>query len=296
MASLRKVWKNSRCLLQLYCLPTAMATVLPMATIAILAGSVCYSAPQAQSVASEGVLTVEDVVKMSRAGFAEELIVTKIKKNGKAFDLSTDEMFELKKQGLSDALIKVLLDPTQPYTPPAPAAPAGPPGKKYPEDPLAALVPADSGLYYFTGKMPAKVDLKVLLGMRKGKMLKGKPTAYVAGPNAKLRLKAGKAVFYLRFPEGKEEMSDLILISLLEKDDRRELNGLPGPKGGLNSDDVLQFDQLEVGAKLFRLMPPALDEGEYIFFLVGSAEPDKGTYGKGYDFGVDSAPVEKKKK
>ena len=114
MASLRKVCKNSRCLLQLYCLPTAMATVLPMATIAILAGSVCYSAPQAQSVASEGVLTVEDVVKMSRAGFAEELIVTKIKKNGKAFDLSTDEMFELKKQGLSDALIKVLLDPTQP--------------------------------------------------------------------------------------------------------------------------------------------------------------------------------------
>ena len=231
---------------------------------------------------------------MSRAGFAEELIVTKIKKNGKAFDLSTDEMFELKKQGLSDALIRVLLDPTQPYTPPAPAGPPAPPGKKYPEDALAALVPPDAGLYFFTGKVPAKVDLKVLLGMRKGKMLKGKPTAYVAGTNAKLRIKAGKAVFYLRFPDGKE-VSDLILISLIEKDDRRELNGLPGPKGGLNADDVLQFDQLEVGTKLFKLTAPALDEGEYIFFLVGSAEPDKGTYGKGYDFGVDAAPVTKKK-
>lgn len=233
---------------------------------------------------------MEEVVKLSRAGFSEELIVTKIKKNGKAFDLSSDELVELKKQGLSEALIRVLLDPTQPYTPAAAVIP----GKKYPEDALAALVPADSGLYFFTGKVPAKVDLKVLLGMRKGGMLKGKVMAYAAGPNAKLRVKAGKVVFYLRFPEGKD-VSDLILISLLEKGDRREMNGLPGPKGGLNADDVLPFDQLEVGAKLFRLMPPALDEGEYIFFLVGSAEVDKGTYGKAYDFGVDAAPVAKKK-
>jgi hypothetical protein len=131
--------------------------------------------------------------------------------------------------------------------------------------------------------------------MHKSKMLKGKAIAYLAGPAAKLRAKAGKPVFYLRMPDGKE-ISDMVLISLLSKDDRRELDGLPGSKGGLNPDEVVQFDRLEVGAKLFRLTPPPLDEGEYLFFLAGSAEPDKGTYGKGYDFGIDAVAVEKKKK
>ena len=248
-----------------------------------------------QTSAADPALTLEQVVKLSHAGFSEELIITKIKKNAKAFDLSTDELLELKKQGLSENVIRFLLDPTQLYTPPPPpqTGPAPVPGKKYPPDTLASLVPPDAGLYYFEAKTPLLIDLKVLLGMRKGKMLKGKPTAYVPGPTAKVRSKVSKPTFYLRLPDGKE-ISDIVLISLSPKDDRRELDGLPGAKGGLNADDVLQFDQLEVGAKLFKLMPPALEAGEYLFFLVGSAEPEKGTFGKGYDFGADPPPAEKK--
>jgi hypothetical protein len=299
MATVRKLSLRS---LQLAFLSKALTSLLRLGTIGIVAGFVCYGEVGAQAAPSDAALTVEEVVKLSRSGFSEELIVTKIKKNGKAFDLSSDELVELKKQGLSDNLIRFLLDPTQPYTPPAPPAPApsttaaavSAPAKKYPDDPFATLVPTDSGLYSFVGKTPYKVDLKVLLGIHKGKVLKGKVVAYLAGPYAKLRVKAGKNVFYLRLPEGKE-VSDLILISLLEKDDRRELDGLPGPKGGLNADSVLPFDQVEVGPKLFKLTPPALAAGEYVFFLVGSAEPDKGTYGKGYDFGANAEPVEKKK-
>ena len=71
-------------------------------------------------------LTVEEVVKLFQAGFSEDLIITRIKKNGKAFDLNTDEMLELKKLGVSDNVIKYLLDPAQPYTPPPPPAPPAP--------------------------------------------------------------------------------------------------------------------------------------------------------------------------
>jgi hypothetical protein len=290
MATLSKL---SRCLLQLRFLSGARRALCGLAVSWMLVGTLCFSASHGQTVATDSALTVEEVVKLRRAGLSEELIVAKIKKNGKAFDLNSDELVELKKQGLSDNLIHILMDPSQPYTPPVPVVQ----GKKYPNDPFAALVPTDAGLYFFSGAAPpapAKTDLKVVLGMRKGKMLKGKPIAYLAGGAAKLRVKAGKPVFYLRLPEGKE-ISDLILTSLLEKDDRRELSSLPGPKGGFNPDDVLPFDQLEVGAKLFKLTPAPMDEGEYIFFLVGSAEPDKGTYGKGYDFGADPAPVQKKK-
>jgi len=296
MATFRKL---SLCPLQFRLLITAgwLQAGLRLAALWMIAGLVGHLPAMAQSSVAEPALTLEQVVKLSQAGFSEELIVTKIKKNGKAFDLNTDELLELKKQGLTENIIRFLMDPTQPYTPPPPPQPkiAGPPGKKYPDDPLVSLLPADPGLYFFVEKTPLVADLKILLGMRKGKIMKGKPTAYLAGPKAKLRAKAGKPIFYLRLPEGKE-VSDLILTALLEKDDRRELDGLPGAKGnGLNADEVLQFDQWEVGPKLFRLSPPALEAGEYLLFLVGSAEPDKGTYGKGFDFGVDALAAEKKK-
>ncbi len=73
----------------------------------------------AQSQKGDGPLTVEEVVKLSQIGVSEELIVAKIKKNGKAFDLSTEELVDLKKAGVSDIVIKFLLDPSQPYTPPS---------------------------------------------------------------------------------------------------------------------------------------------------------------------------------
>src|SRR5437868_58293 len=67
--------------------------------------------------AKSAALTVEEVVKLSQSGFSEELIITKIKKNGKAFDLSADELLDIKKAGVSDNVIRFLLDPSQPYTP-----------------------------------------------------------------------------------------------------------------------------------------------------------------------------------
>lgn len=291
-----RLCKYSRRLLQFYCLTSVLASSAVLNQPKPLSTLILLSEVQTQSVANETNLTVEEVLRLIRAGFSEELVVTKIKKNGKAFDLSTDELVELKKQGVSEAIIRVLLDPTQPYTPtPLPSAAASAvAAKKYPNDALAIAVPAEPGLYVFNAKVPDKSDLKTLLGMRKGKMLKGKETAYLAGPAAKLRVKAGRSVFYLRLPEGKE-ISDVILISLLEKQDRRELDGLPGSKGGLNADNVMPFDQLEVGAKLFKVTPPSLEGGEYLFFLVGSAEPEKGSYGKAYDLGVDAAPTPAKK-
>jgi hypothetical protein len=42
-----------------------------------------------------------------------------------------------------------------------------------------------------------------------------------------------------------------------------------------------------VGLRLFKISPSKLGKGEYLFFLVGSAEPPKGNFGKGYDFGID---------
>ena len=87
--------------------------------VLLLAAALSRSA--AQPAPSAAPLSVEDVVKLSKEGISEDVIVTKIKKNGKAFDLSPDELVELKKLGVADNVIKLLLDPSQPYVPTPPA-------------------------------------------------------------------------------------------------------------------------------------------------------------------------------
>ncbi len=254
-------------------------------------------------------LTVEEVVKLSKAGFSEEVIITRIKKNAKAFDLSTDELVELRKTGVSDSIIKFLLDPSQPYTPPPPPAPPPPapspnrtdapvavappprlPAKHYPADADASRVPPEPGLYRFAAGSPVKVDIKILLGTKEGAglgkvlMKKEKIIAYAVGPAAKTRIQEPAPVFYIRLVEGKA-IEEVVLVAFDRKSDRREIE--MGPQGPNKAPAMRPFDSLEVGPGLFKLTPAKLTKGEYLFFLLGSAEPPKGSYGKGFDFGMD---------
>ena len=254
-------------------------------------------------------LSAEEVVQMSQGGVSEELIITSIKKNGKPFDLNTEEILELRKSGVSDTVIKFLLDPSQPYSPPAPPAkppdlpPAPPPkpvsAKKYPEDAYASRVPPDPGLYSFPQDSLLKVDIKILLGEKEGAgfgkvlMKKGKVIAYLVGPGSKARVPEGTPIFYIRLPEGKG-IEELLLVALDRKSGRRELDiGPPGPKPEIKPEALRQFDSLEVGPGLYRLNPGKLSKGEYLFYLIGSSEPAKGNYGKGYDFGAGTVLAEK---
>ena len=54
--------------------------------VLLLAAGLSRSA--AQPAPGAAPLSVEDIVKLSKDGFSEDVIVAKIKKNGKAFDLS----------------------------------------------------------------------------------------------------------------------------------------------------------------------------------------------------------------
>ncbi len=258
----------------------------------------------AQSPKNNSGLTVEAVIKQSKEGIAEDVIITQIKKNGKAFDLSPEEIIDLKKLGLSDLLLKYMLDPA--YNPPPPPAlpvrsdanpspppPPSAPPKQYPPDKYAGRVPPEAGLYRFSSETPAKVEVKILLGTQEGAglgkvlMKKAKNIAYLVGPAARTRIKESSPVFYLRLPEGKA-IEDIVLVSVTRKADRRELElGPPGPKQQIKPEVRRPFDFLEVGANLFSLTTSKLAKGEYLFFQLGSAEPPKGSLGKGFDFGID---------
>src|SRR5271155_1026190 len=95
-------------------------------TAALIFTAILSLSGQEQQQSPPGSLTIEEVLQESTAGVAEELIVAKVKRNAKAFDLNSDEIVALKKSGVSDTVIKYLLDPSLPYSPPAPPAPVTP--------------------------------------------------------------------------------------------------------------------------------------------------------------------------
>jgi hypothetical protein len=270
-----------------------------VASLVLLPLLLCWS--YAQSPSGAAPLTIDGVVKLTGEKVSEDLIAALIRKNAKAFDLSSDEILELKRLGVTESIIKLLIDPTQPYLPPPrPEPPPAPvakpvvvPSKKYPADPNAAKVPPEPGIYRFQRNAPVAVDIKLFLGQKQGagvgKLLlkKGRVIGYLVGPASKNRLADVTPVFYFRAADGKGT-EEMLLVALDQKKDRRELDlGPPAPKPEFNSDTIRQFDSLEVGPGLFRLTASALRKGEYAFFLMNTADPAKGNYGKGFDFAVD---------
>jgi hypothetical protein len=243
-----------------------------------------------------GSLTIEEVLRLSTAGVTDELIVARVKRNAKAFDLNSDEIVALKKSGVSETVIKYLLDPTLAYSPPAPiVAPPAPsePAVKYPPDPLAEKVPPDTGLYWVSQTQELKpLDLKPIVPQKEpgkfSKLVGGHIVGSAAGLTAKVRVGDDPLVFYARLG-AKIMIDDLVLLNFQPSKKRRDLDF--GSKPGtpvFPPKSVHQFDSKEVGpGGLYRIAVPVLSKGEYLFFILGSGDDKKGLLGRGYDFGVD---------
>ena len=65
-------------------------------------------------------VTVSDVIKMSNAGLADEMIIQQIQKNAQPFDLSPDQLVRLKQNNVSERVIRAMM----PAPPPSSASTA----------------------------------------------------------------------------------------------------------------------------------------------------------------------------
>ena len=145
--------------------------------IMTVAGGTNVDLIRAQSAPAGPALTVEEVLKLWKTNVPEDLIITMIKKNGKAFNLVPEELQELRNAGMSDLVLKFLLDPSIPYAPPAPPTPAPTaarpdsrtPSKQYPADSNAEKIPADSGLYRISNGSPQKDRYSIAVGSESGR-------------------------------------------------------------------------------------------------------------------------------
>jgi hypothetical protein len=246
------------------------------------------------------------VLRLAKAGVADDLIITQVKRNGKAFDLNTDEIVALGNAGISKAVIEYLLDPSRPYSPPPPppsaaaassgviVAPAVVVPPKPPSDLRALKVPPEPGIYYFKGPDEfVPLDLKpVVPSKQPGKisslLTKGHIIGSLIGPSAKARALGSPLLFFVRIGE-KMMVDDLALLRLETSSKRRDLDfGKKAGKPVFQVSAVKQFESKEVAPGMFRLtVAMAIKPGEYVFFILGSGDDKKAQLGKAYDFGVD---------
>jgi len=94
---------------------------------ATLAQKAVQKPAEPAAVAKPQGLTVDSVLSMVQAGLSEDVIIARIRKEDKPFDLSPEDMIRLKRAGASDGIVKVMLDPkAEAKAPPPQAAPAAP--------------------------------------------------------------------------------------------------------------------------------------------------------------------------
>ena len=271
---------------------------------AILFALVCQMAwPQDSPRTNAGGLTLDDVIAMSKAKLSEELIVTRVKKNNRPFELSSGELVELHKLGVTDTVIKFLVDPSLPYAPPTPAAPSPAsstvkPATKLPDDLASLDVPPEAGAYWMKAEKDfVKLDFKPLMPAQQsggmisvlsGGLKKGHKLGVVAGATAPTRLQNnGSATFYLRLPSP-QSIDDVVLFTFVMADARRSVDFGPNPgKPVFPLKAVKNFGSKEVSPGLFRINLTLTEGGEYGFFILGSGDEKRGTLGKAYAFGVN---------
>lgn len=237
-------------------------------------------------------LTNQDIIAMVKLGLSDDVIIAKIRATGSAgadaaaFDTSVDGLKALKDGNVSDAVIKVMINPAPP---PAPVVAAVAPMTMDPN-----LPPPEVGVYWKDGPTFVLIQGRALdqtkVGGRAGSyftdgMRNQHWDAYVFGAHSGNIVKERRPTFYLYVPDGNDAL-DYVLLILNKKSDRREFQigsfgGVTGGKSGVKRDKVIDFTAVHVGIRTYKLtLLQDLKAGEYAFFMgTGTSETMSGAHG-----------------
>ncbi len=222
------------------------------------------SAPEKAAVSTG--LAVDDVIKMSKAGLSDGIIVQQIRKNGHAFDLTPDQLIQLKTASVSDRVISVMMDPSQPDAPP-------------PLAPVAAEV-----VNWKTGG--------VFKTIASAGIVKGDVNGNIEGGNSRNSF-ATPIEFLIVAPEG-TAITEYQLLRLHQSQnlDSREFRTVTGGIMHVSSGatrDLVPFEGKKVSQRVYAVIFPSnLGAGEYGFLPPGAigSSNGAGSTGKLYSFRV----------
>jgi hypothetical protein len=184
------------------------------------------------------------------------------------FQLTDSDLVELKKAGVSSKVVAAMLDASALVSP-------------------RVTVDNKEVILHTLGesKVGGRIGHVATFGMKSTKVkayLEGQHSAVISGANPSI---------VIDLPKG-TPIDNFILVQLDEKTDRRELEvdsvgGIVGAKHGVREEAIRKTHASDLGGNRFQLGTEKLKKGDYIVYVVGSADFEKGIYGRGYDFTVE---------
>ena len=214
-------------------------------------------------------MTNTRVIEMVKMGLDDDIIIAKIKSGTSHFQLGDSDLLELKKAGVSSKIIASMLDASAVTEP-------------------RVTIDGKEATIHTLGeaKVGGRLGRMATIGVKSVKT-----KAYLEGPHAPILAGSGTPNILIELPKN-IPIDNFILVQLDGKSDRRELEvgsegGIVGAKHGIREEAIHKTHVTDMGGGKFQLVTGALKKGEYVIYVVGSPDYEKGIYGRGYDFTVN---------
>lgn len=253
-------------------------------------------APASQPASSS--LSTDDVVAMVKAGLGEGVIIMAIRKEATPFGLSAMHLVRLKQAGVSDNIMKVMIDPTAPLggesAPGAESSVASTSGTS-----TASPLGADVEIGVYTKKngewvevLPEVINWKtggILKRIATVGIVKGDINGKIQGPHSRNSVVAPVA-FIIYAPEG-VAITEYQLLRLRQNKKYREFRTVTGgilhAEGG-SMRDLVPFEGKKLSTRTYEVVLPSnLGAGEYGFLPPGAfTSANAASLGKLYSFRI----------
>jgi hypothetical protein len=261
--------------------------------------------------ASAEELTIQQILDLNVLQIGDDAIIAKIESEDSIFDLSTDQMIDLRKKGLSSAVIAAMLKTKENAQPVLSLDSPDP------------MVPHAAGLYVLHNDGPVarmeRMNFTVSSQAKTGGIIGYALTGGLASASVKVAIQNEQApvrtrrkpTFYFFFDDIARQSSgttwasgantfvsspaEFTLIELKRKDGRREARvgsmNIAGAKTGVMDKDRLAFHSNEVRPGVFEVTPATdLEPGEYGFiFSLGASGSSGAMTARIFDFSVVGA-------
>ena len=238
---------------------------------------------------------VSGVLTMVKGGVPDAVIVTKLEKEGKPYDLTADELVALKQAGASSAVLQAMIAPSKPAMN-AEALPKAALTLTIPTPPSPVL-PEDVGVYFMKSGAMVMLEPDIVNSRTAGMfqhaltsgIMKARLKGAVEGPRSSLQL-SGVNEFIIRVAEG-VGITEYQLVKMDLKSSRREFEvmriGVVTASTGTTPHQV-KFKHEKIASRVYKVIVAGLPNGEYGFVPPGAmTQASGGSMGKVYTFGLE---------
>ena len=238
---------------------------------------------------AQSVVNNDAVIKMSKAGLSEDIILATVNGQPGSYTTGADALIALKSAGVTDKVISAMIAKGSGGGAAAPVTVAA--------APMAASPVNEIGVYYskagvWTDLAPEVVNFKtggVLKSIGTAGIVKGDVNGHLNGEHSPNGLKSPVDILVYT-PEG-TNVSEYQLLRLHDAKDSREFRTVTGGvlhvSGGATR-DIIPFDSKKIAARTYQVVVPNLGPGEYgLLPPAGSdATSSSGRIGKIYSFRI----------